>query len=632
MPAPATVDFETEGIEPRPTYPPKPCGVALWVPGEAPRYMAFAHDTGNNATEGQARETLERVYRERPVLFWNGKFDLDVGETHLGLLPQREVLDSMVEAFLALPHRFSLGLKEVANDELGDPPDEQDALKAWILVNVPGAKKKKKEWKKHIARAPGRLAGKYAVDDVVKTRRLHDHFMRGEVGAEMGDALEREMRLLPIMLRAEREGVRIDCERLERDAARWARDLERVDRWLRKKLRVGESMNLDSDEQLADAFERAGLVKEWIVTAKGRRSVKVAALDEVLETPLGRKILNVLRYRARMEVSLNTFARPWLEQAARTGGTVHPQWHATRGDVGKGARTGRFSSTPNFQNIPKTPEIVVRWSDPRRGQHGFLAIPDELEVGQLPNLRDYVLPDSEHEVLLDRDYNQQELRILAHFESGTLMEDYLANPWLDMHATARDRIHSAFGINFSRRAMKTINFGLIYGMGVGKLARAIGEETKVARSAKKALLSIYPGLQALIRSLRERADANAPIRTWGGRLYRKELPVVGDDGRIWTFEYKLINTLIQGSAADCTKEAIVRYDEARKHGKLRLTVHDEIAVSCPRRAAPREMKILRECMESVEFDVPMLSEGKTSATSWAKLEDFDDGREKRNAA
>ena len=82
------------------------------------------------------------------------------------------------------------------------------------------------------------------------------------------------------------------------------------------------------------------------------------------------------------------------------------------------------------------------------------------------------------------------------------------------------------------------------------------------------------------------------------------------EGRLRTFEYKLLNYLVQGSSADITKESIIRYDAVRKEGRFMLSVYDENDISVPQRAAKREMLLLRECMMSIEVDVPLLSDGE----------------------
>ena len=127
--------------------------------------------------------------------------------------------------------------------------------------------------------------------------------------------------------------------------------------------------------------------------------------------------------------------------------------------------------------------------------------------------------------------------------------------------------------------------------------------------------------------MKRRADNNEPIRTWGGREYYCEPPKLVD-GRIRKFDYKLVNVLIQGSAADCTKEAIIRFDAKKRElgkpqWKILLNVHDQITASVPKTERDSAMEVLRQCMESIEFDVPMLSEGSVSTTNWDELKDYD---------
>jgi DNA polymerase I-like protein with 3'-5' exonuclease and polymerase domains len=128
--------------------------------------------------------------------------------------------------------------------------------------------------------------------------------------------------------------------------------------------------------------------------------------------------------------------------------------------------------------------------------------------------------------------------------------------------------------------------------------------------------------------MRARARAGIPIRTWGGREYYCEKPKLVD-GRVREFDYKLVNILVQGSAADCTKEAIIRFDAACKNlGRQErwftlLNVHDQITVSAPVGEMAEAMEVLRVAMESVEFDVKILSEGAVSTTNWAELKDYD---------
>jgi DNA polymerase-1 len=217
---------------------------------------------------------------------------------------------------------------------------------------------------------------------------------------------------------------------------------------------------------------------------------------------------------------------------------------------------------------------------------------------------------------------QQELRVLAHFEDGVLLQNYLRDPKLDVHQLAADMVCSMLGLPQSpdmRDKMKTIGFGLLYGMGLGSLADRMGVDVATAAKLKKAYLAIFPGLKSLQEDLTRRGKTGVPLRTWGGRLYyAEEAKYIEKRGRICSFEYRLLNYLIQGSSADCTKEALIRYDKEKKHGRFLVTVHDEINICVPPKAAKAEMKLLFDVMRSVEFDVPMLSDG-SMGDSWGSL-------------
>jgi DNA polymerase I-like protein with 3'-5' exonuclease and polymerase domains len=154
----------------------------------------------------------------------------------------------------------------------------------------------------------------------------------------MREAYERELALTPILLENEREGIHIADRRLARDLALAEADLETTDRWLRRELRA-KDLNLDSNNDLADALEHAGKVKRWIATPTGERSTSKEDLLEVIED---KALAHVLNYRGRLAHVISSFMRPWNGQAEKTGGIIHTQWHQCRGanDFGGfGART-----------------------------------------------------------------------------------------------------------------------------------------------------------------------------------------------------------------------------------------------------------------------------------------------------
>lgn len=312
-------------------------------------------------------------------------------------------------------------------------------------------------------------------------------------------------------------------------------------------------------------------------------------------------IRTLMTYRGALETCLQTFMRPWLVKSSNDG-RLHPNWNqvkqARNDKFSKGAKTGRLSSDdPNFQNVPT--EFTDKFGVP-------LAYPDGLVP--LPMLREYCLPD-EGFLWLKRDYSSQELRILAHFEDGTLAEAYRGNPDLDVHKMAVVLIENLIGITYARKDIKITGFSLIYGTGVTGLSGQLGQSYDDAARIKSAYLAALPGVNDLMRDVKRRGERGDSIRTWGGRIYfaesSKEI-----NGQIRSFAYRLLNYLIQGSAADQTKEAICQWHRTRNwRSQFLATVHDEINIQAPIEEWQSHMETLRLAMERDTLDVPIRSEG-----------------------
>ena len=607
-----TVDFETEAIQPRPKYPPKPVGVSIKHDGAPARYYAWGHPEANNCTLAEGREALLKVWESgEPLLFHNGKFDLDSAEVHLGLPlpPWQRVHDTLYLLFLFDPYAASLSLKPSAERILGMKPEERDEVFEWLEAHGyihSTMRKGKRVWQKdagaYICKAPGDLVGRYAVGDVDRTWALYQHFAP-KLDEGMTRAYERERRLMPVLLANERTGMRVDLGAIEWAIPRYRDALTKCDAWIRERLGKAD-LNIDSDPELAEQLALMGEVTEWKLTKTGRRSVSKKNLTpDMFRTPA---LAQALGYRNRLLTVMANSLEPWAAMASANHGYITTEWNQVRGDD-TGARTGRLSCS-RLMNITK------RWGD------GYVH-PVHLDVPELPLVRDYVLPD-EGGKFLHRDYKQQEFRVAAHFEDGPLCQAYNEDPDLDIHVHTQKLIHELLGRDVDRGHVKVVGFGRIYGMGKGTMAERLGITEDEAGALIRAHRAALPGVAKLEQEVKRRVGQGLPVRTWGGRLYHAE-PPKEVDGVLRSFEYRVLNYLIQGSAADCTKEALIRYDQAKKHGRLMVTVHDEINISAPAEHAESEMKILKDVMASVEFDVPMLSDGKVGSC-WGRLEKYKD--------
>lgn len=619
IPHPTTVDFETFGIEGRPDYPPVPVGVAIKPWGKSSRYYAWGHPTGNNSTKEKAVEALRVAYNCKDgILCHHGKFDLDVAEVHLRLaIPAwNKVEETMFLGFLDNPHRRELGLKPLAKDLLGWEPEERDVVADWLVEHqpVPGVKisrstSGKNPFGKYIAYAPGDVVGPYACGDTDRTAAIFEHLYQSVAERGMLPAYDRERRLVPILLDMERRGIRVDLSRLRADVESYTHIVNRIDAWVRKRLKIVDvDFNPDSGAQLVRALEDAGLIDTSVmgVTKTGlvktdKASLAAGVTDKVLAA--------VLKYDTQLKTCLRTFMQPWLATAEHSGDLIFTNWHQTRGGDG-GTRTGRLSSSPNFQNIPT--EFDDIFGDGRK-----LPKCPWKDLPPLPQCRSYIIAHK-GQALCGRDFASQELRVLAHFEDGAMLQGYLDQPDIDFHQHAADLVTKVTGIVVTRKKAKTIGFAILYGAGVGKMALQLGCTVEDARRMLDAYFSVFPGIRTIQKDMKFRARMNQPIRTTGGREYFCEPPKF-IDGRFKTFDFKLVNYLVQGSASDQTKDAMIRFDEAAGPGKLILSVHDEIVTSVPPKDKTRYMMLLRDAMNYKTLDVPMLSDGEWGA-SWASME------------
>lgn len=581
------VDFETEAIVGNPIWqPPKPIGVAVYEYGSDPVYTTDFSIVDNLWADPSVE-----------LVFHNAPFDTRVAQVHLGLpIPYwNRVHDTQFLLFLDDPYSKSLALKPAAERYLAMPNDEQDELHDWIVANIAGATAKSAG--AFISLAPMALVSRYAKGDVTRTLGLFNKLHPNTAT----EAYDRERKLSPILVSSTARGVRVDRETLARDAEVCAQFVHEADRRIQQIL--GKEFNVGSTAQLGDALYEADMVTEWVLTPTGQRStakknIKGRIKDKELE--------RLIEYRSTAETCVGTFMRPWVELASQDG-RVHPEWHQTRDNEEgsfSGTRTGRMScSDPNLQNPPNVLDIETPQGFP-----------------PLPVLRKYLLPEEGH-VWLKRDFSSQEVRILAHFEEGALAEAYRADPSLDPHEMARGLIIENTGLDFPRKKVKITGFQIIYGGGPNAIAGQVGCPLEEATTLRNAYLASMPGVKTLQGITKRRGDAGQPIRTWGGRYYFVEPPKMVR-GQRRNFSYKLLNYLIQGSAADQTKQCIIDWHERYNCDSVLLAaVHDEINISAPKDSWQHEMRQLKAAMNQDLFDVPMLSEGFVGP-SWGEVEEY----------
>jgi DNA polymerase-1 len=616
-----TVDFETKEIEGRPNYPPVPVGVAVRTRQGNKRYWSWGHPVENNCTKGEARRALLAIWKE-PLLFHHAAFDMEVAVEHLNLPVPNLWDDTLLLAYLHDPRDISLSLKPMADKYLNMPPDEQTRLKEWIIEEYMKPRKMKKysQWGAYIAEAPGKLVGTYAIGDVDRTFKLFNFFYKKVMDAGMKEAYERERRIIGVKLDMERMGIRV-APKLKRDYGKWIKARDAVDKSIRRKLKTGKDFNPNSGPQLADALIKAKKLDRIIKTPTGKVSTKREVLEENCND---KNLIQLLGFNGILGTYIGTFIEPWILSFEANDGKIYPTFNTVRstdeyGRGGVGTRTGRFSSSrPNFQNVP---------ADVEGSQHEeiLLALQKYLRRYDLSfiGLRDYIIPRNGR-VFVSRDYSQQELRILGHYEDGELLDQYNANPKMDIHEFIRQLIFRERGILYARKHIKITVFGIVYGMGIAKLAKRMGISREEATKLRIAIKEVIPGIKWLDDELKELCKQEKPMYTWGGRRYYAEEDTwkkVRGEWKRQRWWYKMLNLLIQGSAADATKQGMLNVTDNTnpEYTSILVQVHDELLLEVDKDKVAVQDKLIKEAMEDLRFDVPMLTDAKIGATSWARL-------------
>lgn len=391
-----------------------------------------------------------------------------------------------------------------------------------------------------------------------------------------------EIPLSYVLAQMEHVGFYVDRDSIEA----YGKELEKQVQSLHDSIiqQVGYEFNINSPKQLGEAlFGKLGLPHGK--KTKSGWSTNADVLEELRY--LHPVVDEVLRYRTVAKLK-STYCDGLLKVIGPDG-RIHSSFNQTE------TRTGRISSTePNLQNIP------VRTPIGRELRKFFAA---------------------EKGVLVDADYSQIELRVLAHVANDQAMrEDFLEGR--DIHTSTAARV---FGMpqelvtSEMRSKAKAVNFGIVYGIGAFSLSKDIGVTRKEADAYIKEYLRNYAGVDAYMKQVVEEAKERGYVETlFGRRRYLPELKSTNFNMRAFG-ERVARNMPIQGTAADIIKIAMIRVsDRLEREGlkaRLILQVHDELIVECPEEERDRVKELLTQEMEgAVSLSVPMVAEAESGRT------------------
>lgn len=519
-------------------------GISFSVkPGEA-AYVPLRHEGPDAPVQLPMDEVLSRLKpwledATRPKVGQNIKYDTHVLANH-GIQVAGYVFDTMLESYVLEAHR-SHGLEALADRVLGRKGLSYEDLCGKGAHQIP------------FAQVEVAKAAEYSCEDSDMCLQVHLALMpRLEAEEKLKFVYEQlEMPVSQLLARIERTGVLIDAARLQAQSAELGQRMVAAEQAAHEM--AGQPFNMGSPKQIGEIlFNRLGLpvVKR---TATGAPSTDEEVLEKLsADFPLPAKILE---YRALSKLKSTYTDKLPLMVNPQTG-RVHTTYAQAV------AVTGRLSSNePNLQNIP------IRTAEGRRVREAFIAPPGHR--------------------IVSADYSQIELRIMAHIsEDPGLLRAFQEGQ--DVHRATAAEVFGG-GVEAvtpeQRRYAKTINFGLIYGMGAFGLAQSLGIEQKAAKDYIDRYFTRFAGVRTYMDDTKQFAKAKGYVETvFGRRLWLPEINS-GNGPRRSGAERQAINAPMQGTAADLIKLAMIAVqqalDEQKKRTRIVMQVHDELVFEVP---------------------------------------------------
>ncbi len=574
-------------------------GIGFAIEDGPAHYLPFAHAQGQQLP----KENVLNYVRDQAadfsgtVVFANASYDLDFLEEVRITFPKAEwirdvqVADPLINE---LHHKYSL---DAIAERHGCPLKVEDKLRE-------AAEAWKVDPKVDLWKLDPKFCGEYGEGDVRNPLLILRRQERILDEAGLWEIYNLESKVTPILVKMRRHGVRIDFEKLHY-IRRWCED--QIQSCLSEIKRLtGRQLSRD-DLTLPEALGRFFLALGIPVNRtagrwnkkQGRMVPGPFNIDKAFLSGCGHEAGALLLRARKVQKLTDTFANSILAHA--TNGRIHPTYNQMKkskdqddeGTSSEGAAYGRLSSAhPNIQQQPSRDEFAKMW-------------------------RSIYLPD-EGKLWACNDYSQQEPRLTLHYAalcrcpgSHIALQRYIDDPMTDAYTllTEITGLGQQYGPKKGRDYAKTITLGLAYGMGGGKLAKSLGLPTAtkeidgqtriIAGPEAQSILDTFNSNAPYIRDLAKQTERKAKqtgiIKTLGGRHCHFPLAQVGNQGQYdWT--HKALNRLIQGSAADQTKAALVQAYEAGF--KVQLQVHDELDLSVENR---EEAEALADIMRSPDI-------------------------------
>ena len=568
-------------------------GIAVAVEGWS-GYYPIAHEGGGNMDKRIVLEWFKKVCATDAVkIFHNAMYDVCWIKSY-GISINGHIIDTMVMASLIDENRLWYSLNSVSFDYLGEVKNEKalkEAAESWGI-----------DPKKEMYKLPAMYVGSYAEKDAELTLELFKVLSREITKQNLTNVFDLETQLFPCLIDMKFKGVCVDVDKAHTMKQQLCKKEEQL--MYQVKAETGIDVQIWAARSIAKVFDKLSL--DYHTTEKTSSPSFTKNFLSTHKHPLVKSIAKA----REINKAHTTFIDTILKHAHR--GRIHADINPIRSDQG-GTVTGRFSySNPNLQQIPARNK----------------------ELG--PMIRSLFIPEKNHKWGCF-DYSQQEPRLVVHYaattepicfdNSVTNIVDKFKDNSVDFHQTVADMA------NISRTQAKTINLGLFYGMGKAKLQAELGLNTK---EEAEDLFNQYhqnvPFVRDLMNYTSKTAQTSGSIGTLLGRRCRfnkwepnqfgmhkpmdfEEAERTYGRGRIRrAFTYKALNKLIQGSAADMTKKAMV--DLYNEGIVPHIQIHDELDISI--QSEEQSNKIIEIMENAVSLEVPNKVDYESGKT-WGEI-------------
>jgi len=549
-------------------------GVSLAIEGWC-GYYPIQHEQGGNMDKALVISWLKNLFKQEytTFIFHNAMYDV-CWLRAAGIKIKGKIVDTMIAASLIDENRLSYQLNVLAKHYVGIGKDEK------VLYNA--AKEYGLDPKKELWRLPAMFVGQYAERDAEATLKLWQRLHRELHDQELIDIFRLETQLFPCLIEMRFKGVRVDLKK----AQKIKKNLMAREQKILNKIKdlTGLHVEIMAARSIAKAFDKLKLPYDR--TAKSNEPSFTKNFLQNHPHELAQSIADA----REINKAHSTFIDSITKHAHK--GRIHADINQIRSDQG-GTVTGRFSmSNPNLQQIPaRHPELG-------------------------PLIRSIFIPE-ENCKWGSFDYSQQEPRILVHYAKlqnlpgvHEIADAYKAGD-ADFHKVVADMA------GIKRKQAKTINLGLMYGMGKNKLMAELGLMKESAEKLIRQYHARAPFVKQLMDNVSRKANDRGKIRTLLGRACHfdlwqpvqfgvfKPLPLEQarknyDEPLKRAFTYKALNKLIQGSAADMTKKSMVAL---YKNGIIpHIQIHDEVDISVE--SDKKAEQIVQIMEEAVVLQVP----------------------------